>query len=752
MPLVPPRAPAIRRAVYLTILGCLLAARPTAAAEAVLPGTAPLTINEPLDEVMVAGIDRYCLRAISAARDARKGIPPNRERFRDWIGAADSRLPALHPNRYRFELIASFDRSSMIARGKGYTVHAVRWPVLDGVTAEGLLLKPDQVRAAAVVIPDADSTPEMFAGLGTGASGQGPFVRRLAASGVVVVIPALISRRDDRSGHPSVAFTNQPHREFVYRQAFQLGRHVIGYEVQRVLAAVDLLEQFTRPVLPIGLAGVGEGGLLALYAAALDSRIRPVLVSGYYREREEVWREPLYRNVWGLLTEFGDAELAGLIAPRRLVIEASGGISVAGPLPARAGRRAAAAPGELTVSPPESVRAEFERGAAYYRKLGSGGEMQLHQERANTAIHPFASALGVSLAGDPGPVAPAYLPDADLREKRLFDELQTHVQSLLHSSHRVRDAKWRNADREKMRAHVHDELIGRLPTPTIAPSARSRLVLDKPGYIGYEVMLDVFDGVIASGILLLPRGLRPGEKRPVVVCQHGLEGTAMDTISRDARPYASYKAFSEELVRRGFIVYAPQNPYRGGDRFRSIQRKANPLKLSLFSFIVAQHEQTLRWLSTLAFVDPGRIGFYGLSYGGKTAMRVPPLVKGYALSICSGDFTEWNRSIAANDEKPGYIFTPEYETPEWNMGHTADHAELAMLIAPRPFLVEAGHRDAGQPTEWVMSQFGKVRRYYDQAGIGDRAELDLFDGPHTIHGDAAFRFLHRHLHWPEPRR
>ena len=39
-----------------------------------LPGTKPLTIDEPLDEVMVAGISRFALRALQQSplqRDAR---------------------------------------------------------------------------------------------------------------------------------------------------------------------------------------------------------------------------------------------------------------------------------------------------------------------------------------------------------------------------------------------------------------------------------------------------------------------------------------------------------------------------------------------------------------------------------------------------------------------------------------------------------------------------------------------------------
>jgi hypothetical protein len=38
--------------------------------------------------------------------------------------------------------------------------------------------------------------------------------------------------------------TNQPHREWIYRPAFELGRHIIGYEVQKILALVDWFRAF----------------------------------------------------------------------------------------------------------------------------------------------------------------------------------------------------------------------------------------------------------------------------------------------------------------------------------------------------------------------------------------------------------------------------------------------------------------------------------------------------------------------------
>ena len=55
----------------------------------------------------------------------------------------------------------------------------------------------------------------------------------------------------------------------------------------------------------------------------LTKELMLFLVSGYFNSRQQVWDEPIYRNVWGLLSEFGDAEIASLIAPRPLVIEHS---------------------------------------------------------------------------------------------------------------------------------------------------------------------------------------------------------------------------------------------------------------------------------------------------------------------------------------------------------------------------------------------------------------------------------------------
>ena len=108
--------------------------------------------------------------------------------------------------------------------------------------------------------------------------------------------------------------------------------------------------------------------MLALYAAALDPRIDAACVSGYFDCAGRIWREPIDRNVFGLLEQFGDAELASMVAPRTLIVEAAAGPEFEMP-PGTGG-----APGRLVTpaldacaarsSAPESLTADLTRRRA----------------------------------------------------------------------------------------------------------------------------------------------------------------------------------------------------------------------------------------------------------------------------------------------------------------------------------------------------------------------------------------------------
>jgi hypothetical protein len=76
---------------------------------------------------------------------------------------------------------------------------------------------------------------------------------------------------------------------------------------------------------------------------------------------------------------------------------------------------------------------------------------------------------------------------------------------------------------------------------------------------------------------------------------------------------------------------------------------------------------------------------------------------------------------------------------------------MAALIAPRPFMVERGHFDGVAPDETVAYEFAKVRFLYEaRLGLKDGCRIEWFVGPHTIHGQGTFDFLHEKLKWPKP--
>jgi cephalosporin-C deacetylase-like acetyl esterase len=673
-----------------------------------------------------------------------QSIAPNRERFKKIIGVVDQERTA----HITMELFGDDQNPALVADTEDFQIHQVRWPVLDGVFSEGLLVTPKPESAGyTVFVPDADQTPEQLIGLAEGDTRIRSRLRQAVADGQTLIIPTLINRQiylgpagdDTRLGR-----TDQTHREWIYRQAFHMGRHIIGYEVQKVLVAVDWTKRHA-PDTPVRVAGVGEGALVAFYAGACDPRIDAVVLHGYFGSRERIWAEPIYRNLHGLLREFGDAEIASLIHPRPLLITPASS-------PAVENQKGSIPPFDL-----QQARKEIDRVPQ-----AASGSVQVVVEKMDA--DPALASLIPDRRQSFDPVA---------RHARLFRQLETHVQLLVRQSGtlreefflyaaepRLRPGKWStnkqhptlDPDRfvdagKKFRHRFHEEAIGKFDEPLLPPNARSRKILETPAWTAYDVVLDVYPELFAWGVLVLPNDIQPGERRPVVVCQHGRGGLPRDTVDGHT---TAYNDFAARLAKRGFITFAPHNLYRGEDRYRWLDRKANSIGCTLFSFITVSHRQILNWLKAQPFVDPNRIAFYGLSYGGETAVRVPAILEDYCLSICSGDFNQWTRKVAATDFPGGFMNTIEWEMPYWNLGHTFDYAEMAYLIFPRPFMVERGHHDRVSVDHWVAHEYAKVRWLYAQFGMADRTEIEFFQGGHAINGQATFAFLHKHLDWPGP--
>ena len=570
-----------------------------------LAGTSNLELQGDIASILVDGVDRFLLKELEGSVQKRMAQWPKsikseaiiskrlqyeaatkelREELRTRLGMIDTRVPC---NSFTVQSHASTasDASVAVASNDNCKVYSVRWPVFEGVDATGLLVLPSGgVRFSAIVIPDAGQAPEQLCGHGDISS---DIALKLAEQGGVVVIPNVIQRtREARNGRSKL--TDQ---EFLYRSAFVLGRHIISYQLAEVSAALDALNK-TYGQHPNLVAGWGEGGGLALYAAAVDTRFEVACVSGHFGPRERIWSEPMHRNVHGLLTHFGDAQLAALVAPRTLVLDAVPGPEVA--IDGDGG-----APGTLSGPTVEQSQLEWKHAVKLLEPWQLSNKIQFVNPMvadakakgiSSLAIQASIVALGVTLtnhAKDKPELSnwrAEYVVSGAARRSETLSKWNRFQQVILEGSASERDRYWSKLDTKTSDSfaesikpyfeYFRNETIGDWEWEAAQLNPRTRLIYDEPKWLGYEVVLDVHEDVIAYGTLLIPRDGHPVKNHPCVVFQHGLEGRPSDTILGD---HPAYHDVSKQLVEQGYVVFAPQNLYLFQDRFRSLQRKSNPL-------------------------------------------------------------------------------------------------------------------------------------------------------------------------------
>ena len=699
--------------------------------------------------------EQFLVNASKIAQDP-KALEKKKQTLKSILGIIDS------TNKTEdLELLETLNKPALIYENKQYKIFKIRWNVVEGLHGEGLLVEPKEKPTAQIIaIPPPDITPESFCGLTNDKTVS--MGKILADLGCRVIVPTIIDRKQGFSNNLDIPRkTNIPRREFIYRMAYEMGYQINGLEIQKLLPLINWFS-FKDPTIPIGVAGNGDGAFQALVLSFLDNRIQSSWIDGYSLNRNKTWSEPLDRNIWNYLKYFSDAELVSLSKASTLISGFSyplykGALKIE--------NLNQAAPGTLTAPTKNLIIEENEILVSFLKAMNSEKKVLFENTSSVLTLAQLGAKFISTISNvkstpinEIPPVNMNFNPEAEERQQRQFNELISFIQKSWRKSDKVRQTliskhdsstveKWEKSS-EPLREYFSEEVIGKLPAATLKPNPRSRIIYENKDFTGYEVALDIHENVFAYGILLVPTKIKAGEKRPVVVCQHGLEGKPTDVCDPDKKTQY-YNSFGAELARKGYIVFAPQNPYLGRDLFRELQRKANPLGLSLFSFIVQQHQITLDWLKTLPFVQPDKIGFYGLSYGGKTAMRVPAILKDYCLSICSGDFNEWVGKNVLVDYHGSYMWTYEYEMYEFNLGQTFNYAEMAMLIAPRPFMVERGHSDGVGIDEMVGWEYAKVRRFYAFLGIPEKTEIEFFKGGHEINSKDTFAFLKKHLGWPK---
>ena len=727
--------PQLCRAVLLTVCAVLCAHHAAAADEDVaLPGTAAVQVPADIYDRQYKQLEDAFLKRIAESdrvRTARwhrdftsakryaASVEPNRATVATLIGAGGRETAGIAPE------------VRPLANAPG--VHHVEFQVYYDVRVDGLLMMPAGDGPFPVVIachPDAGS-PEALCG--EAAEQRARWAQTLVSKGFAVIAPRFLPRVTD---HPDAAAYAKDLRHVIHRMSYVVGKHPIGVDVDTVSAAIDALPALGRGKLDasrVGVFGTDQGGLTAMYAAALDSRIDTAVLVDSFDDRSRAYDEPADRAIFRQLVEFDDSDVCSLIAPRPLCVVARDG---------------------------DGVSREFAAVREVYQSLSPANaresvQLVTNDPEALTAVDWLARSLNASSREHRPPLTKTPLrPAAETTAKRdkLYAQLKAHFDALIEQSDAVRAKRWASDARSpehwqqqrlpQMR-EAYLNLVGRWDNVKRTPlNPRSQKAYDTEDYVGYKVLLDVFDGIEAYGVLLVPKGVPAGERRPVVICQHGFAGNPEKTIGPgDVDQY--YRRFPHNLARRGYVAFAPYIVVPTEESEWRLDRRSKILGESRVSVCVHKYAAIVDFLRQLPFVQPNRIGFQGLSFGGYTGLWVVSQEPRISPVVVAGYFSDWKARLF--DDAKGYMPIRSEEMYSWDILNSFNHSDLAAMICPRPVFVEHGIDHGPNWMIWSGAEYEHVESLYAQLGIVDRQRFYPFPGGHETGTEVAFQFLDKWL-------
>jgi dienelactone hydrolase len=252
---------------------------------------------------------------------------------RDWAKFLSVPAPANTPLNVKQVKVKEFDT---------YTAWRVWFDTVPGVQAYGILLVPKTPgpKPALICVHGHQGTPEIVAGFLSDDVLKNniyrTFGRTAVQRGYVAWCPMIQGYYSEE--HQPQDGPDSKGRDLLHKKALLTGRTLMGLEVAKLRRGVDFLE--TLPDVDrsrIGIYGLSKGGHYTLYTAGIETRLKAVVVSGWFNDRAKkvggyktednptpfitrTHRSEYYLP--DLLDRFGDAELAWMIAPRPLLIEA----------------------------------------------------------------------------------------------------------------------------------------------------------------------------------------------------------------------------------------------------------------------------------------------------------------------------------------------------------------------------------------------------------------------------------------------
>ncbi|MGE0608176.1 MAG: alpha/beta hydrolase family protein [Pirellulales bacterium] len=342
--------------------------------------------------------------------------------------------------------------------------------------------------------------------------------------------------------------------------------------------------------------------------------------------------------------------------------------------------------------------------------------------------------------------------EIDRLQAEQYAELDAYFDRQVAEAEKLRAAAWQRdtssvAAYEKSVEPMREklwEVYGGKPYDAPALDAKEELLAEFETHNAYRVRLTSFEQVRQYGILLVPKGLKPGERRPALVCVHGMAGTPEGVCGLTEQ--ADYhNRFGQQAAERGYVVLATLN-MNNAQKQSWLDRKGTMVGQRMHALEVYKTTRAVDYLCSRADVDTGRIGAYGISWGGRTVMNLAALDRRIAATAISGHFNDLiPKMLTPAPQYTAYIQTAEGYSFFWRHAQVFTDADVVSLICPRAVFIEQGRDD--KVAFWEMSQkaFNEVQPLYAALGIADRAVYSIFEGGHEVRCVEAFAFFDEQL-------
>ena len=291
-----------------------------------------------------------------------------------------------------------------------------------------------------------------------------------------------------------------------------------------------------------------------------------------------------------------------------------------------------------------------------------------------------------------------------------------------------------------------DALRGPLPE-RVPPEPEIVESTDCGGHARHLVRMKVSEVSTLVAWLLVPAGIKPGEKRPGMLVTHGHHPQGMDAMA--GANGAEVRSYVTGMLEAGYVLLAPAWWGWAGrdghldlvgesrDKCNVIQMAAAMYGLNVLDLHVQDGRAALDILAARPEVDAGRLGVIGNSYGGRTAMWLAVFDERLRVCVSAGAMNTFR-------ERSLKLGSCAIQYPPGLLEH-GDVPELYSLIAPRALELQAGEGDGLITPADRDAIAAAVERSYRDAGAADKFKYVLHGEGHELLWPPAAPFLAKHL-------